>query len=50
MITTREATDVLREAATTERRSAEAYSYSRSAPFLILWGLIVAAYWRARRP
>jgi hypothetical protein len=40
MITTREATDVLREAATTERRSADAYSYSRSAPFLILWGLI----------
>ena len=40
MITTREATDVLREAATTERRSAEAYSYSRGAPFLILWGLI----------
>ncbi|HEY5085276.1 MAG TPA: hypothetical protein VII48_12165 [Rhizomicrobium sp.] len=45
MITTREATDVLREAATTERRSAEAYSYSRSAPFLILWGLIwIAGY------
>jgi hypothetical protein len=40
MITTREATDALREAATTERRSAESYSYSRSAPFLILWGLI----------
>jgi hypothetical protein len=45
MITTREATDVLREAATTERRSAEAYNYSRSAPFLILWGLIwIAGY------
>ncbi len=40
MITAREANDVLREAATTERRSAEAYGYSRSAPFLILWGLI----------
>jgi hypothetical protein len=40
MITTREATDALREAATTERRSAKAYSYNRSAPLLILWGLI----------
>ena len=40
MITTREAHDALQEAALAERRSAEAYSYSRSAPFCILWGLI----------
>ena len=40
MITTREAHDALQEAATAERRSAESYSYSRSAPYCILWGLI----------
>ena len=45
MITTREAHDALQEAATAERRSAESYSYSRSAPFCILWGLIwIAGY------
>lgn len=44
MITMREATDALQEAAVTERRSAQAYGYGRSAPFLILWGLI----WMAR--
>jgi|SRR5579872_281712 len=40
MITTREAHDALQEAALAERRSAESYSYSRSAPYCILWGLI----------
>ncbi|HEX4371171.1 MAG TPA: hypothetical protein VH019_07465 [Rhizomicrobium sp.] len=40
MITTREAHDALQEAATAERRSAQAYGYSRRAPFCILWGLI----------
>ena len=40
MITTREAHDALQEAALAERRSREAYSYSRSAPYCILWGLI----------
>lgn len=40
MITTQQAHDALREAANTERRSAEAYSYGRSAPYCILWGLI----------
>ena len=45
MITTREAHDVLREAAATERHSTEAYNYSRSAPYCILWGLIwIAGY------
>ena len=45
MITTQEASSALQEAATTERRSADTYSYSRSAPFLILWGLIwIAGY------
>ena len=45
MITTQEASSALQEAATTERRSAQAYSYSRSAPFLILWGVIwIAGY------
>ena len=45
MITTREARDALQEAATTERRSAQAYGYSSRAPFCILWGLIwIAGY------
>jgi len=45
MITSQEASSALREAATTERRSAEALSYGRSAPYLILWGLIwIAGY------
>jgi hypothetical protein len=45
MISAREAHDALQEAATTERRSAQSYGYSRSAPFCILWGLIwIAGY------
>ncbi|HXR96013.1 MAG TPA: hypothetical protein VN718_09040, partial [Rhizomicrobium sp.] len=40
MITSQQAHDALQEAATAERRSAESYSYSRSAPYCILWGLI----------
>jgi hypothetical protein len=45
MITSQEAATALREAAATERRSAEAYSYSRSAPYCVLWGLIwIAGY------
>jgi hypothetical protein len=45
MITSQQAHDALREAETAERRSAESYSYSRGAPFCILWGLIwIAGY------
>ncbi|HUO02746.1 MAG TPA: hypothetical protein VMU31_08210 [Rhizomicrobium sp.] len=45
MIASQQAHDALRDAETAERRSAVSYSYSRSAPFLILWGLIwIAGY------
>ena len=40
MITAEQAADVLKEVATTERRSAEAYSYSQTAPHCFVWGAV----------
>lgn len=40
MISPDQAADALKEAAITERRSAQAYVYQRFAPYLFLWGII----------
>jgi hypothetical protein len=40
MISTEQAAQALKEASATERRSAEAYSYSQSAPYCFVWGVV----------
>jgi hypothetical protein len=40
MISTEQAAEVLKEAAITEKRSAEAYNYSRTAPYCFVWGAV----------
>lgn len=40
MISSEQAADALKQASFVERRSAEAYRYQRTAPYLFLWGLI----------
>ncbi len=40
MITAEQAADALKEVAAAERRSFEAYSYSQSAPYCFVWGVV----------
>jgi hypothetical protein len=40
MITAEQAANALKEADATERRSFEAYSYSQSAPYCFVWGVV----------
>ena len=40
MISAEQAAQALKEADATERRSFEAYSYSQSAPYCFVWGVV----------
>ncbi|MEP7359172.1 MAG: hypothetical protein ABI847_18115 [Anaerolineales bacterium] len=40
MISAEQAADALKEVTAVERRSAEAYSYSRTAPYCFVWGVV----------
>ncbi|HJT43517.1 MAG TPA: hypothetical protein VJ750_08450 [Rhizomicrobium sp.] len=41
MLNAEQAALALKEAAATERRSAEAYNYSQSAPYCFVWGIVL---------